>query len=184
MERRDEGGFNTPNDYVFYLALTTWAKFNGLRNVKKVIDFACGLASTGIVLSKEYTSIIYHGFDDKKNIVEAANKALADYPNAKVFCLDMVTGTVNETYDAALDLNGLDMLHEKNEREAYLKNAYNCLKSCAPMLFFFQPFCSGKRKTKAEYESEISAVGFIIKPCEIPPNGEYPDALSIWTCKP
>jgi len=110
----DEGWFHCPDDDVLNNALTTWAKFNGLRDAKKIIDFACGRASAGIILSKEYKSLIYHGFDNIENIVKAANKDLADYPNAKAFLLDIITGTVNDTYDAALDLNGLDMIPDKH----------------------------------------------------------------------
>ena len=180
----DINGFHTTEDSIFINALTNWCNANSLRNVKRIIDFGCGIASAGILLSKKYKSITYHGVDNKEQIVEAANKALVNYPYAEVFFLDMVTCTVNEVYDAALDSNALDMLREENKREMYLENAYNCLKSGAPMLFFFQPFSTGKRKTKAEYESEIAAAGFIIVPCLAPPNGEYADALSIWAYKP
>jgi len=39
-------------------------------------------------------------------------------------------------YDAALDMMGLYMLITDSDGKNYYKNAFSCLKSGAPMLFF------------------------------------------------
>jgi len=52
----------------------------------------------------------------------------------------MVNETVNEMYDAALDVMGLHMLVTDGDRTAYLRNALQCLKPGAPMLFFRESY--------------------------------------------
>jgi len=81
-----------------------------------------------------------YGVDLAPSALEKAQTALSTYPNAQVSRLDMVNETVNEMYDAALDVMGLHMLVTDGDRKAYLRNALQCLKPGAPMLFFRESY--------------------------------------------
>lgn len=128
---------HAPDDEILVSVLTEWAEKNDLAG-KRVIEFACGEGSSGIILSK--LGCIYHGVDIAPSALEKAKAALADYPNASVSLLDMVCEITGETYDAALDVMGFHMLVTDSDRRAYLHNVYTSLKPGAPALFFRESY--------------------------------------------
>jgi len=105
---------------------------------KRVIEFACGEGAGGEILSE--LGCIYHGVDIAPSAVEKSRKVLERYPNASVSVLDMVNEQVDGIYDAAVDIMGFHMLVLDKDRTKYLKNAFNCLKNGAPMLFLKQSY--------------------------------------------
>ena len=128
---------NSPENKTHYNLLKTWVEENDLKG-KKIIEYACGEGSCGVILSK--LGCIYHGVDISPSAIEKANKLLKEYPNAKCDVLDMVTECAKESYDAALDCMGLHMLVTDNDRNCYLKNAYNSLNNGAPMLLLRESY--------------------------------------------
>ena len=128
---------NSPENKTHYNLLKTWVEENDLKG-KKIIEYACGEGSCGVILSK--LGCIYHGVDISPSAIEKANKLLKEYPNAKCDVLDMVAECAKESYDAALDCMGLHMLVTDNDRNCYLKNAYNSLKNGAPMLLLRESY--------------------------------------------
>lgn len=179
----DDGGFHTVDDEAFKMALSYWGIFNKIRDVYKIVDFACGDATAGMILSKNYKNLIYHGFDNNPNIVDEANKKLHEYPKATAFLHDNINDKINEIYNAAIDSNFLYLLHDKKERVIYLRYAYNCLEIGSPMLFFVQSTdSSGLKEIKADYESDILTAGFIIPENENP-KGEHINTFSVWAYK-
>lgn len=126
-----------PDDEILASALTGWVEKNHLAG-KRIIEFACGEGSAGVILSK--LGCTYHGVDIAPSALEKARLALADFPEAKVSLLDMVRETPGETYDAALDVMGLHMLVTDSDRAAYLRSACASLKPGAPMLFFRESY--------------------------------------------
>lgn len=117
--------------------LTAWVEDNRLKG-KRVIEFACGEGGAGVILSR--LGCIYHGIDIAPSALEKARVVLKNYPNAKVSLLDMVNQQIDEKYDAALDVMGLHMLVTDSDRANYLYNAFSCMKSGAPMLFFRESY--------------------------------------------
>ncbi len=130
---------HSSDDEILCATLEKWVEENNLGG-KKIIDFACGEGACGMILSK--LGCLYHGVDIAPSAVKKAKERLYQFPDAKVCLLDMVKESAPDCYDAALDCMGLHMLVADGERAAYLKNAFGCLKSGAPMLFFRQ--CHGE----------------------------------------
>ena len=128
---------HTPDDEELTEKLTEWVNQNELRG-KRIIEFFCGEGASGVILSK--LGCIYHGVDISPSALQKARDSLKEYPNAKVTQLNVVTGRIDEIYDAALDVMGFHMLVTDPDRLAYLRNAFSCLKSSAPM-FFFREMC-------------------------------------------
>lgn len=124
---------HSPDDEDLTAQLTEWVDKYSLKG-KRIIEFACGEGASGVILSK--LGCIYHGVDIAPSAVEKAKDTLKDYPTASVSLLDMVNQSVDEIYDAALDVMGFHMLVADPDRARYLKNAFSCLKRNAPMLFF------------------------------------------------
>jgi len=110
---------------------------NNLRG-KRIIEFACGKGACGVILST--LGCKYHGVDISPTAVRKARELLSDCKDAAVDVFDMVKDTIEDEYDAALDCMGLHMLITDNDRNAYLKNAYNALIKGAPMLFFRESY--------------------------------------------
>lgn len=128
---------HNPNDEELTKVLTNWVNEHQLAG-KKVIEFACGEGAAGVILSR--LGCIYHGVDISPTAVEKAKSILAPFPNAIVELCDMVNQAIDSKYDAALDIMGLHMLVLDQDRRRYLQNAFNCLKSNAPMLFYRESF--------------------------------------------
>ena len=128
---------HSPDDKILFSTLKKWVDENKLVG-KKVIEFACGEGACGVILSK--LGCYYHGVDIAPSAVQKTREALKEFPNVKVEILDMVKESVHEKYDAALDCMGFHMLVTDNDRKAYLKNAYNSLKSKGSMLFFRESY--------------------------------------------
>jgi len=138
-----------PDETVLLQTLTKWVDGHRLRG-KKVIEFACGE-----ILSR--LGCVYHGVDIAPSAVEKARRALKPYPNAAVSLLDMVNDPAPGSYDAALDCMGFHMLVLDADRRKYLRNAVNCLRSGAPMLFFRESYRrnapAGPIETIAQWQS-------------------------------
>ena len=128
---------HSPDNEVLYNTLKSWVEENNLQG-KSIIEYACGEGACGVILSE--LGCIYHGVDISPSAIEKSKKLLEAYPNATVEVLDMVKERVNEKYDAALDCMGIHMLITDNDRNCYLKNAYDSLKENAPMLFFRESY--------------------------------------------
>lgn len=128
---------HSPSDKVLYDTLGSWVEENDLRG-KSIIEYACGEGACGVILSE--LGCIYHGVDISPSAIEKSKKLLEKYPNATAEILDMVKQSACEKYDAALDCMGFHMLITDNDRNSYLKNAYNSLKDNAPMLFFRESY--------------------------------------------
>lgn len=128
---------NTINDEVLVNTLTDWVKKNDLCG-KRVVEYACGEGSVGVILSR--LGCIYHGVDIAPSAVERSKQALAEYPNATVTLLDMVSERIKGMYDAAVDSMGLHMIVTDTDRKKYLNNVNAALNSNAPALFFRESF--------------------------------------------
>lgn len=128
---------HSPDNEVLKETLKNWVNSNNLRG-KRIIEFACGEGACGVVLSR--LGCKFHGVDISPTAVRKARELLSDYKDATVDVFDMVKDTITEEYDAALDCMGFHMLITDNDRNAYLKNAYNALKKGAPMLFFRESY--------------------------------------------
>ena len=124
---------HTPNDEELTQALTDWVNQHNLKG-KRIIDFFCGEGSAGVILSK--LGCVYHGVDVAPSALEKAKNSLRDYSTATIEELNIVSGEIAGTYDAAIDIMGFHMLVTDPDRMAYLKNACTCLKNGAPMFFF------------------------------------------------
>lgn len=140
---------HSPDDEELILALSEWVEKNNLKG-KRIIEFACGEGASGIILSR--LGCIYHGVDISPSAVEKATAALRSYPNTSVSLLDMVNQRAEGIYDGALDVMGFHMLITDFDREKYLNNAYGCLLSGAPMLFFRELF------SKDAYNGTIDSI--------------------------
>jgi hypothetical protein len=138
---------HSPDDEILVSALSKWVNENKLKG-KKVIEFACGEGASGEILSM--LGCIYHGVDIAPSAVEKAKIAIQSYPNASVSLLDMVNQQVSGTYDAVLDVMGFHMLVLDSDRLKYLKNAFECLKNGAPMLFFRESYRVNAPNSKIE----------------------------------
>lgn len=128
---------HTPADDVLAATLTKWVDDHGLRG-KRVIEFACGEGAAGVILAR--LGCVYHGVDVAPSAVEKTRARLAPYPNATVSLLDMARQPVPGAFDAALDVMGFHMLILDADRAGYLRNAFACLRSGAPMLFFRESY--------------------------------------------
>ena len=124
---------HTSDDSILYSILLKWINDNDLKG-KRIIDFACGEGAGGELLSK--FGCIYQGVDISPSVIEKASITLKNYSNVSVSIMDMVNDQIVDKYDGAIDIMGLHMLILDIDREKYLKNAFNCLKNNAPMLFF------------------------------------------------
>ena len=124
---------HTPDDEELTNYLTAWVNQHNLKG-KRIIEFFCGEGAAGVILSK--LGCVYHGVDISPSALETARNSLQGYPNATVEELNVVSGKVNGIFNAALDVCGFHMLVTDPDRQMYLKNAFSCLKSSAPMLFF------------------------------------------------
>ena len=113
--------------------LSSWVKSNHLAG-KKILDFACGEASAGIILSQ--LGCQYVGVDISPTAVEQTKERLQRFPQARVLSLDMTKEHPDEPFDAALDCSGFHMLITDEDRQNYLRNANRCLIPDAPYLFF------------------------------------------------
>ncbi len=123
---------NSEKDTVLIETLKKWVEENDLKG-KRVIEFACGEGSCGIILSD--MGVRYYGVDIAPSAVQKGKERLSDYPDAVVEQLDMVKEAPEGRFDGALDVMGFHMLVTDNDRKKYLKNALDCLKQNAPMLF-------------------------------------------------
>jgi 2-polyprenyl-3-methyl-5-hydroxy-6-metoxy-1,4-benzoquinol methylase len=128
---------HSPHDEVLYHTLKSWVEENNLQG-KSIIEYACGEGACGVILSE--LGCICHGVDISPSAIQKSRKLLEKYPNATVEVLDMVKDRVNGNFDAALDCMGFHMLITDNDRNSYLKNAYDSLKENAPMLFFRESY--------------------------------------------
>lgn len=142
---------HAPDDAVLYETLKNWVDANDLKG-KSIIEFACGEGACGVILSE--LGCKYHGVDISPTVVQKAKEALRDYKYATVDVFDMVKDTVTEQYDAALDCMGFHMLVTDNDRNTYLKNAYNALNVGAPMLLFRQSY-RNCNNTEAVYKGVV-----------------------------
>lgn len=129
---------HTPDDKELTEKLTEWVIYHNLKG-KRIIEFFCGEGASGVILSK--LGCIYHGVDVSPSAIKKAERSLADYPNAKVTQLNAVTVKIDDIYDAVLDVMGFHMLVSDPDRNAYLKNAFLCLKPKSPV-FFFREICT------------------------------------------
>jgi len=128
---------HSPEDEVLYHTLKSWVEENNLQG-KSIIEYACGEGACGVILSE--LGCVYHGVDISPSAIAKSKELLKKYPNATVEVLDIVKETVKGKYDAALDCMGFHMLITDNDRNCYLKNAYDALKENAPMLFFRESY--------------------------------------------
>jgi len=124
---------HSPDDEILLSTLSNWVKVNHLQG-KKIIEFGCGEGACGEILSK--LGCIYHGIDISPAVIEKTSITLKHYSNTSVETFDMVNDVIKDKYDGALDVMALHMLILDNDRQKYLKNAYNCLNKNSPMLFF------------------------------------------------
>ncbi|HOG00322.1 MAG TPA: class I SAM-dependent methyltransferase [Clostridia bacterium] len=128
---------HSPDDETLVSTLGKWVNENNLAG-KKIIEFACGEGACGVILSR--SGCRYRGVDIAASAIEKAQNRLRGFPDARVGIMDMVKERTNETYDAALDCMGFHMLVTDHERKTYLQNAFDSLKSGAPMLFFRESY--------------------------------------------
>ena len=124
---------HSPNDDILFSTLSKWVNDNKLQD-KRIIDFGCGEGAGGEILSK--LGCIYHGVDISPTVINKTSILLQQYPKATLSVHDMINDAVNEKYDGAIDIMALHMLIFDNDRQKYLKNAYNCLNKNSPILFF------------------------------------------------
>jgi len=117
--------------------LTRWVEENSLIG-KRIVEFACGECSSGVILSK--IGCRYLGIDVSPTVVEKSRERLKDFPEADVLCMDLVKRAPEGEFDAALDISGLHMLVVDAHRIAYLRNMAVCLKSGAPVLLHCEAF--------------------------------------------
>lgn len=146
---------NSEKDGILYDTLAKWVKDNGLAG-KRVIEFACGEGSGGIILSE--LGVIYYGVDISATAVKIAKQRLKDYPNVHVGQLDMVKKSPEEKFDAALDVMGLHMLVTDADRQGYLRNAFNCLKDNSSMLFFRENYNEETEEREIKSIEEFKAM--------------------------
>lgn len=165
---------HSPDDVLLIEALSAWIKNNKLQG-RRVIEFACGEGSCGIILSR--LGCMYHGAEISPTAVKKAKEALKDFPNAAVSRFDMVYQRPSGEFDAALDVMGLHMLVTDSDRRRYLENVYASLRPGAPALFFREcyraeayegivdSFDEWKKITGCDYETpeERSVTGSDIK---------------------
>lgn len=128
---------HSPDDEILVRTLSRFVADNDLCG-KRIIEFACGEGSCGIILSK--LGCVYHGVDIAPSAVERAALAVAGFPNASVSRLDMVNDRVIGQYDAALDVMGFHMLVTDGDRRKYLENVNASLLTGAPALFFRESY--------------------------------------------
>ncbi len=128
---------HSADDEILIGTLTDWVEKNGLRG-KKVVEYACGEGSVGVILSK--LGCIYHGVDIAPSAIARSKEALEKYPNATVSLLDMVNERVEGLYDAAVDVMGLHMLVTDRDRKKYLDHVNAGLRANAPALFFRESY--------------------------------------------
>ena len=128
---------HSPDDEILVASLTKWVDEHGLRG-KRIIEYACGEGSCGIILSK--LGCIYHGVDIAPSAIERAALAVAGFPTASVSRLDMVSERVQGQFDAALDVMGFHMLVTDSDRAKYLNNVYASLRDGASALFFRESY--------------------------------------------
>lgn len=126
-----------PDDVDLVAVLTEWVNSNHLEG-KRIVEFACGEGASGEILAR--LGCIYQGVDIASSAVEKAKAALENYPQATVSLLDMVNERVGDVFDAALDVMGFHMLVTDSDRANYLRNAFYCLRSRAPMFFFREAY--------------------------------------------
>lgn len=143
---------NSEKDAALAETLKKWVLDNGLKG-KRVIEFACGEGSCGILLSE--LGVIYRGVDIAPTAVKKAKERLALYPDAQVGLLDMVKEAPKEKFDAALDVMGFHMIVTDGDRKRYLENAYACLNDHAPMLFFRENYNEEAEETAVESFSDF-----------------------------
>ena len=124
---------HSPDDDILFSTLSKWVMDNQLQG-KRIIEFGCGEGAGGEILSK--LGCIYHGVDISPSVIEKTSIILRQYPQATLSLLDMVNDVIDKKYDGAIDIMALHMLILDNDRQKYLKNAYNCLNKNAPMIFF------------------------------------------------
>lgn len=138
---------NSEKDVVLAETIKKWVEDNALRG-KRVIEFACGEGSCGILLSE--LGVIYCGVDIAPTAVKKAKARLERFPDARVEVADMVKEAPKEKFDAALDVMGFHMIVTDGERQRYLKNVYSCLNDHAPMLFFRESYNEEAKENKVE----------------------------------
>lgn len=112
--------------------LAEWVEKNHLAG-KRILDFACGEASAGIILSR--LGCQYTGVDISETAVLKARERLRAFPHAQILHLDMTKESPAGIFDAALDCSGFHMLVTDDDRMNYLRNAHQCLAPHAPYLF-------------------------------------------------
>lgn len=117
--------------------ITRWVEKNSLQG-KRIVEFACGECSSGVILSK--LGCRYLGIDVSPVVVERSRERLKDFPEAEVICMDLVKGAPDGKFDAALDISGLHMLVVDEHRRAYLRNMAGCLDSGAPVMLHCEAF--------------------------------------------
>lgn len=128
---------HSPEDVVLQKTLSDWVSRYRLWG-KKLIEFACGEGACGQLLSG--MGCRYCGVDIAPSAVAKAREALRDVPGTTVRLLDLVNHPIADRYAGALDVMGFHMLILDADRKKYLQNAYQCLNSGAPMLFFRESF--------------------------------------------
>lgn len=72
------------------------------------------------------------------------------------------------TFDAAFDVMGLHMLITEGDRDRYLKNAFDCLRAGAPMLFYRESYRQEEdERPVGSYEEWVSRTGCDYKTPEL-----------------
>lgn len=138
---------NSEKDVVLAETIKKWVEDNGLRG-KRVIEFACGEGSCGILLSE--LGVIYCSVDIAPTAIKKAKERLKRFSDARVEVFDMVKEAPKEKFDAALDVMGFHMIVTDSERKRYLENAYSCLNNHAPMLFFRENYSEEAEENKVD----------------------------------
>jgi len=140
---------NSAEDKALRDTLAAWVTSNDLRG-KRVIDFACGEGSCGLLLTS--LGCQYLGVDISPSALDNARKRLADCKDAELRLLDIVKDTTGEVFDAAIDVMGFHMLVTDDDRRAYLDNVRSQLRPGAPMLFVRQAYRADA------YEGEVGTI--------------------------
>ena len=131
---------HSKEDKAYVEALNDWVNENSLSG-KRVIEFACGEGMGAVILSD--AGCIYHGVDIAPTALETARRLAGMRHNVTFEFLDMVKQSPPEgEFDAALDVSGLHMLVTDADRDAYLKNVFNCLKPCGCAMFWQESYRS------------------------------------------
>jgi len=114
----------------------------------KVIEFGCGEAYLADYFVKK--DFLYTGVDISESAINKAQTRWKNLGRKALFMVGDITKlpSVNNTYyDIGIDVSCLHMLVLENDRQNYLKNAYNLINKNGYMLFCRQ-ICSNNAVSK------------------------------------